>query len=317
MKLARRTFIEEVEVEEFVAVLEQNGLLKTWGENLSKCFPVCKQNLMPDQSDVCREVAKQVFRQIETIEPIGRNLIFNQTQALQLFAYTRALLVQFLREYSSVYQNIIENIRNDLKDFFRVKKIDNWDKICEILSLAELQKDELDFQKNEKGEAIVIPNEVQYNTQLEAKPKGKIVWNAQPEKLTYLSTVLAFELKWINEPESWEKFFNIEVEFIGQIVCKNLHQGRIALLILLLREAKKLKVIHQKGFWSTVGNQFKGEKERPWKKDWAKVASEAGKDDRILRSFWKNIEPFLYNLGIEEEDIPKFLGRIGGLIEED
>ena len=65
------------------------------------------------------------------------------------------------------------------------------------------------------------------------------------------------------------------------------------MLILLLREAKKLKVIHQKGFWSTVGNQFKGEKERPWKKDWAKVASEAGKDDRILRSFWKNIEPFL------------------------
>lgn len=309
-KLACRTFIGDEEPR-FLQFLEREGLLIQLGTGLKACFQVNSSSTETTDRRFLL-VAKQVVLQFEPTLSHRKKVECNEDEARMLIDFTCGMLQEFVRDHVRQFDAIVAGIKEELRVLVQNRRLGNWEEICRVLTLDDLVTLENDMRLDQSGEPVRANPLEDSSVNGQEKREGRVVWCIGSSRLEWLGSHLAGSLGWIKDEKEWVAFFKSDKEWVGNVLCKNVEQGNLAMLISMLIEAGKMKVIYQKGKWTRIERQFKGMEKSPWRKDWAKVLSESRKDHRIMGGFLERAKAIIQELNIKDEDIKKFKGRKDG-----
>lgn len=311
-------FTEDREIDDFVAITKERGLLLNWGRELHPYYYL-DSRLVSDRQEpeFFGGIAKQIFRQVATVRTKGSESSCTPEEAGLIIAFTIGVISRVIRDWNKRYKSIVSSFAEELRALCTAQKIGPWKDIELALNLVELRLWEEELGAGINGEEAKEGEIIEFQNESPIEKLAGLVWNSNPKKLKTLSEILETDLAWIVNGAVWVEFFKDGGSFLGTLRCKNQHQEKIGLLILMLKECKKMKSIGGKAFWGKISKHFVGETLAPWTKDWAKMSSAAKNNERILRLFYLDIKPLLERLEIEKDDIRKFLRKIELENEED
>jgi hypothetical protein len=308
-KLAIRVFLEDAEVDAFIQFLEGNGVLLSWGSRLHSFFVEHEPVPTGRRPEVMQLMARQLLLQMTSVLSVDKKIQCSESQGKQVLAFTRAILVEFVREKAEHFSNIITTIQAELHGYFVTRSESDWKAICTCLDFEELIEFEQSHRKGTTGEAPIFTDQETKDSVNGIKRQGRLIWRGNPHQLEAVARELV-KLDWILYAEQWVSFFSLEVEYSGQVVCRNVQRGKIGLLIIFIKDLGLVELKGGNSHWPRIKAQFVGSTiETGEKWTWSRITSDVKSKEQNLRLFFEESRGLLELLGVKPDDIERFFSK--------